>query len=294
MVTAVGDDGAAIDGTTWNAWHPMAAAEDLAAGSLTLTALDRAVRLSGTPTQPTATDIASDRALRTAAAHGYVWASFGAPPAPPFAIPDLAEPDRRTLHAGSVPVHVSAPRAIENFLDLGHFPFVHEGVLGAQPHTEVKEYDVRIDPETDAVEATGCRFFQPMAAASSLGGAEVAYTYRVPHPTCALLMKSSGRDPSRRDVIGLFIRPVAEERIVAHMMLSLIDDATPDAELRRFQRMIFSQDRPILEGQRPKRLPLDPRAETPIRADRTSVAYRAWLAQKGVNYGVIPAGEPLR
>ena len=33
---------------------------------------------------------------------------------------------------------------------------------------------------------------------------------------------------------------------------------------------------------------LDPRAETPIRADKSAIAYRRWLSQKGITYGTIP------
>jgi phenylpropionate dioxygenase-like ring-hydroxylating dioxygenase large terminal subunit len=75
----------------------------------------------------------------------------------------------------------------------------------------------------------------------------------------------------------------------AHMMLCLIDDDNSDAAMRKFQQLIFGQDKLILENQVPKRLPLDPRAETPIRADKSSVAYRRWLSKKRVAYGVIPA-----
>ena len=42
-------------------------------------------------------------------------------------------------------------------------------------------------------------------------------------------------------------------------------------------------------SQNPKLLPLDPRAETPIRSDRASITYRRWLSDLGVTYGVIPA-----
>ena len=42
--------------------------------------------------------------------------------------------------------------------------------------------------------------------------------------------------------------------------------------------------------QLPKRLPLDPRAETPIRADAVSICYRRWLRERAVTYGAIPAG----
>jgi hypothetical protein len=32
-------------------------------------------------------------------------------------------------------------------------------------------------------------------------------------------------------------------------------------------------------------LPLEPRAETPTRADASSIAYRRWLKEKGYSYG---------
>ena len=48
-------------------------------------------------------------------------------------------------------------------------------------------------------------------------------------------------------------------------------------------------DLPIIENQHPKRLPLHPQAETPIRSDRASILYRRWLSDLGVTYGVIPA-----
>jgi phenylpropionate dioxygenase-like ring-hydroxylating dioxygenase large terminal subunit len=185
-------------------------------------------------------------------------------------------------------VNVSAPRAIENFLDMGHFPYVHTDILGAEPHTEVKEYDVEISYERDEILATRCRFFQPRAALTATEGQDVDYIYRVPHPYCSVLYKSCPADESRLDVIAIFCQPMTEETIRAHLMLSLVDDTNTDAGIRRFQQTIFGQDRPILENQYPKRLPLDPRAETPIRADKSAIAYRRWLSQKGVNYGVIP------
>ena len=39
--------------------------------------------------------------------------------------------------------------------------------------------------------------------------------------------------------------------------------STPDASLVAFQQLIFLQDRIIVENQRPRLLPLDPRAEIP-------------------------------
>ena len=127
-----------------------------------------------------------------------------------------------------------------------------------------------------------------MASAASDGGSDVEYVYRVPHPYCSVLYKSSALDENRMDVIALFVQPLDQERVRAHMMLSLLDVDNTDISIRAFQQTIFGQDKPILENQFPKRLPLDPRMETPIRADKSAIAYRRWLSKKGLTYGVIP------
>jgi phenylpropionate dioxygenase-like ring-hydroxylating dioxygenase large terminal subunit len=229
--------------------------------------------------------------LPALSAYGCVWTCLGTPSAEIFPIPEYAEAKRRNVNAGTIGVSVSAPRAIENFLDMGHFPYVHTDVLGAEPHTEVKEYDVEISADRDEIIATRCRFFQPKASVASTEGGDIEYVYRVPHPYCSVLYKTSHVDESRLDVIGIFAQPVDQEHIRAHMMLCLVDEDSNDTAIRHFQQMIFGQDKPILENQFPKRLPLDPRAETPIRADKSSVFYRRWLTQKGVTYGVIPAAS---
>lgn len=218
---------------------------------------------------------------------GYLWTSLSSQPKELFSIPETDEPDRRNLNAGSIGIATSAPRAVENFLDMGHFPFVHAGVLGAEPHTEVVEYNVEI--KDGEIIATGCKFYQPRASAVSSEGVIADYIYRVLHPYCVLLYKSGGFDESRLDVIGLFIQPMTQESIRAHAFLSILDDATTDVGIRRFQLGIFSQDKPILENQLPKRLPLSTTAETPIRADKSSITYRRWLSDLGVTYGVISA-----
>ncbi len=229
------------------------------------------------------------RPLPVCERYGYVWTSLGSPQTDVFSIPEYVEPDRRNIHAATIGVHTSAPRAIENFLDMGHFPYVHTGILGAEPHTEVRDYNVEVSVERDEIVATNCLFWQPMAAAASSSGADVDYIYRVPHPYCAILYKSSPIDDKRLDVIAVFLQPETQEQVRAHMMLSLLDEASTDHQIRLFQQTIFGQDKPILENQFPKRLPLDPRAETPIRADKSAIAYRRWLSDKGITYGVIPA-----
>jgi phenylpropionate dioxygenase-like ring-hydroxylating dioxygenase large terminal subunit len=269
-------------------WHVVGAFEELAAQKVRTRLFGQAITIEKDGAS-VRIKMADGTLLPTIIRYGYVWTSLGEPKRDLFPLPEYAEPDRRNVHAATIGVHVSAPRAIENFLDMAHFPYVHTGILGEEPHTEVKDYDVDLSEERDEVLATGCLFYQPMAAAKADSGSDVAYTYRVPHPFCSVLYKSSTGVPDRMDVIALFLQPVDEEHIRAHMLLSLIDDESSDAHLRNFQQLIFAQDKPILENQIPKRLPLDPRAETPIRADKTAITYRRWLQAKGITYGTIPA-----
>ena len=91
------------------------------------------------------------------------------------------------------------------------------------------------------------------------------------------------------DVIALFLQPLDEEHVHANMLLSVLDHVNDNGQIRKFQQTIFGQDKPILENQFPKRLPLDPRIETPIRADKSSIAYRRWLRSQGITYGTISA-----
>ena len=54
--------------------------------------------------------------------YGCLWTCLGEPSTVIFPIPEYFEPKRRNVSAGTIGVNVSAPRAIENFLDMGHFP----------------------------------------------------------------------------------------------------------------------------------------------------------------------------
>jgi phenylpropionate dioxygenase-like ring-hydroxylating dioxygenase large terminal subunit len=230
-------------------------------------------------------------ALPLKRAYGFLWTCLGTPPDDIFPIFELDEPDRQNVATGVFGVNVSFGRAIENFLDMGHFPFVHAGILGEEPHTEVKEYDVEVSESRDEIMATRCRFYQPQASLASEAGADVDYVFRVPHINCALLYKSSPgyEAEGRMDVIYMFLQPMGPEWTRAHTGMCVIDMDNSYQGIRYFQQVIFGQDKSILENQRPKRLPLDMRAETPIRADKSAIAYRRWLTTKGLTYGVIPA-----
>ena len=225
------------------------------------------------------------RILPVKVRYGHVWSSVGAPTKDIFPIPEADQPGRRFVDVGVVRVRCSPLRAVENFLDIAHFPFVHTDVLGAEPHTEVLNYTAEIRPDVDEVWATQVKFYQPQASKSASGGITTEYMYRVPAPTCSVLYKTCPPRPSEWDVITLFVQPLAEDQCDVWPWMALFDDETSMTDLIHFQQMIFLQDRSILENQIPRLLPLDPGMEIPTRADLTSIAYRRWLKRHNFTYG---------
>ena len=266
-----------------NDWHPVA---DLVAlrgdhrtrlfGEPVVISRDRQVRIDGRP--------APGRER-----HGFLWTSPGEPEVEPLELPEAGEADRHVLSGGSFGVRTSGLRAVENFLDLGHLPIVHGGWLGEEPFTEVRDYRVHVGG--DGVRATDCRVYQPVPTPAASMGVDTAYEYQVIRPYAVMLTKSNPGYEHRRDVIALFIQPTQPDRCIVHTFLAYLKLGIDAATVRWFMQLIFAQDRPILENQRPALLPLDPRAETPIRADAASVAYRRWLRELGVRYGALWNGE---
>jgi phenylpropionate dioxygenase-like ring-hydroxylating dioxygenase large terminal subunit len=217
----------------------------------------------------------------------HVWTTLGDAPRPLFDIPEGDEPERILVPVGVVHVKCSPLRAVENFLDIAHFPFVHTDILGTESHPEVVPYTVEIREDVDEVWATQVKFYQPKAAKSASGGIVTQYEYRVPAPTTAVLYKTSPPRPGEKDVIAIFVQPRSEEECDVWPWMALYDETSTYAELVQFQQEIFLQDRSILENQRPTKLPLDPKMEIPTRADMTSIAYRRWLKKNSALYGAL-------
>ena len=231
------------------------------------------------------------RTLPTVQRFGHLWTSLGNPGKDLFTIPQADHPERTLVDVGVVRVKCSPLRAVENFLDIAHFPFVHTDILGAESHPEVREYKVEIRDDVDEVWATKVEFYQPQAAKSAGGGITTEYMYRVPAPTCAVLYKTCPPRPGEWDVITLFVQPLTEDLCDVWPWMALFDDDSSMTDLIHFQQLIFLQDRSILENQIPKRLPLDPAMETPTRADLTSVAYPRWLKRHNYTFGAQLVAE---
>jgi phenylpropionate dioxygenase-like ring-hydroxylating dioxygenase large terminal subunit len=212
--------------------------------------------------------------------YGLLWASLGEPGK---GIPVFREWDDqsfRKVFCGPYHYRASATRAVENFLDVAHFPFVHGGVLGDEAHAEIGDYNVESGP--DGIVAKNVSVWQPDPDGTGRGKM-VNYTYRVLRPFTACFSKHTDEGDF---AIQLNVTPVDELSCSAWMCIALnYANDVPDDDLRSYQDKITGQDVPVVESQRPERLPLDLQAELHLRSDRIAVAYRKWLRQLGLTFG---------
>ena len=235
------------------------------------------------------------RRFQAREAYGLIWVCVsGSEPDSVFEWPHFAAESDVALHkliCGPYDVATSAPRVVENFLDMAHFGFIHEGWLGSRDATAIGDYQV--EPTATGLVASNCKAWQPKSGVHSMAPAQVEYRYEVTAPYCATLTKVP--DPASmalanfRESIGLFVCPVAPELSRVWFRLAVAhtgSNQASDDKLRDFQHTIFMQDKPILESQQPKRLPLALHAERHTAADKASSAYRRHLAGLGITFGV--------
>ena len=230
--------------------------------------------------------------------HGLIWVRTGAPhdapllaEPPPFEGPE--GPGIRRVLCGPYDVAASAARVLENFLDLAHFAFVHAGSLGDPAHAQVTDYRVEAGGAHGGLQATGCRVWQPRSNLLAQDGEWVDYRYDVLSPYSAVLTKCPETWQGYEESIALFALPQEPDRTRAWFLIAMSAGDRSDAQIRDFQQALFEQDRRILEAQRPALLPLDFRAEASCAIDRLSLAYRGYLRELGVRFGVLPAGASV-
>jgi phenylpropionate dioxygenase-like ring-hydroxylating dioxygenase large terminal subunit len=214
--------------------------------------------------------------------YGLVWISLGDPSQDVPEFPEDGQPGYDYVLSGPFgPIQASAPRIIENFLDVAHFPFVHRGVLGDESRPEIEPYEVELDPS--GITARKVVVYQPDPYGTGVGD-EVSYSYRVPRPFTAYLAKET-RKGTRLSIL-FPITPHDERISSAWFYMAMSDTEGLDkGQIDRFHSSILAQDVPIVESQRPELLPLDLQAELHLQSDRAAIAYRKWLNELGLSFG---------
>ena len=220
------------------------------------------------------------RSYRVQERYGMVWVSLGDPAHDVPAYPEWDEPHYHKTFCGPYDIQASAPRVLENFVDVAHFPFVHDGLLGDQRYPQMEDYEVEVG--SNGVIARDVRIWQPKPDGSDPEHPS-SYTFHIQRPLTVYVVK-----PTAETRFAFFFTVTPVEKLVSRGWLWLSTDTAydvPEDEIRAFQDELFDQDIPVVESQRPEMLPLDLQAELHLRSDRTAIAYRRWLNELGLTFG---------
>jgi phenylpropionate dioxygenase-like ring-hydroxylating dioxygenase large terminal subunit len=210
--------------------------------------------------------------------NGMVWVCLNAEPRAD--VPDLDEytdPAWTYYLIGPYTWKCSAARAMENFVDMAHFPWVHEGILGDRDHTQTAEVTIeRVGEELR---------YQFGDLPNSIHPVEHIRRYRLYRPFTIYQRKDRvGSDEA--EVLFWTLTPHGANACTNFLYVMRNYPLTPEEERERIamSEIIATQDRPIVESQRPEELPLDLSQEMHIKGpDSVAVEYRRIMAELGVS-----------
>ena len=186
----------------------------------------------------------------------------------------------------------SALRRVENFVDLAHFAWVHDGTLGRR--------DDPVPPIPVVTRVDGeLRFhYDPPPMQPEHAALYGHSRYRMPMPGTVDIEFHLESGARRR--LWMTASPIDDRTCRAFWFVSRDDDLEGpdlegpdlegpdlegpdlenlDTEYLAFQQVVLDEDEPVVCGQDPPELILDPGFEISVRTDRVSIEYRRWLRE---------------
>src|SRR5437667_4879779 len=180
----------------------------------------------------------------------------------------------------ALPFRAKPPPPRRDLPDRRPLPFRQQGLLGDKEHTTIEDYQVESGPT--GILATNVRVWQPDPDGTGVGK-YVNYTYGARRPFTVYFSKESD---GQKYAIQFSVTPLDEFQSKGWMCIAMnYGQDIPEEELIGFQEKVVGQDVPVVESQRPERLPLDLQAELHLRSDRIAIAYRKWLREIGLTFG---------
>jgi vanillate O-demethylase monooxygenase subunit len=217
--------------------------------------------------------------------YGLVWTCLDWNEADPVIapMPHWDEEPFQQIVCPTIDIFGFAGRQLEGFIDVAHFAFVHGSTFGDPDNTAVPPYTpVATDDGFEAEYWSTVGNYPIGAEQRGQPGFNWLRHFRVHLPFTATLeihFPEGGRlvimnaaSPMSAKATRLFV-PIARN----------FDKDMPVQAVYDFNRIIFEEDKAIVEAQRPACLPLDPLLEAHIPADRSSIAYRKGLRGLGLS-----------
>ncbi len=210
--------------------------------------------------------------FRAEARHGFVWVLLDErldPPIPTW--PGADDESLRVLCPEPYTWPCGASRRVENFTDLAHFAFIHDGSLGD------RNQPVPPIPEIDRVGAELHFDYAPPEMDPDPTAMFGATLYRLIMPLTVNIEFLQADDVRR--LLWMTASPVEPGVCRSFWLMGRNDELDPSHDQAHldFQWQILAEDEPVVCNQVPPEMDLTPGAEVSVRTDKVSIAYRQWL-----------------
>ncbi len=253
----------------------------------------RCVLMPAAPSEP---PLKKARAIahKTREKYGLLWVSLGSPEHDIPEFPEWNDDRFKKVLCGPYKFK-SGYRAVENFIDPSHFPFVHAGVNGIMDEPDpILPYEVQ--EGAHGLSTSEIRVTQPFGDPRNIP-VIAYYAYHCMRPLVAYFTKrvqiadparAAEGNPDDRFCTYLTAQQVSGSQSIVRIWCAMnFSPAPSDEQVRARQDLVYAQDSAIVDSQRPERIPLELRHELHHRTDLLSQKYRSWLRNMGITYGTI-------
>ena len=233
---------------------------------------------AGSPIPPTAVVPAAYDVVER---YGLVWLAPDEPVTGVIDVPEWDDPDFVVCPLPDQVWAAGAAQMTENFLDLGHLPFLHAKTFGDPDAVEVPAYTVERDGWTFVCDTRhSAKLLADSSGASDFEVSERRSTWWYAAPFSLRLRIEYYADDVVLTIL-FFHQPVDERTTKLYafdLRNDIADGRSTVEEAVSFQLAVAAEDKAMLELLVDKSTPLDLHAEVHTRADKNTVEMRRVLA----------------
>ncbi len=216
--------------------------------------------------------------------HGLIWVSLTDTPV--FGIPDfphLQDPDFRVIACEPYEWECASVRRLENYVDFGHFAWLHDGLLGSRDKPEVGAHETwreqgALRCTATVVEPPSGKMKKHLSGLGDLITATNEYWISMPHS----VLLDRHFEGGARYVLFMSASPMSPKRTRSFWFIgrNYAMDPESDQEFLDFEWEVLGQDQPIVESLTPGVIPSQLGEEMYVKtADAITLAYRRWLSE---------------
>lgn len=240
-------------------------------------------------------------AVLAAEKYGLVWVCVGMPRAPVPELPDLDSGGYTLVHELMEEWHASAPRVIDNGLDVSHVSWVHRNSVGASASPVMTDVAVERNGMRLRFSATYTVSINEQQHAST--GLPIGLATRTTHGELVNPLMFRGaleyRDTGLIHVLYKTATPIDDETTLFCQFVARNDDPGEEkiAGIVAVDRLVQGEDKTLLEGVRPE-FPLQAATEIHTAADKMTIQYRRILSDLAAEHALAKPdsswARPLR